>query len=167
MPIYNNTPSAGGEYADFIKDATALPEDVQKGKIFYDNSGRQIGTGQIVALPQNVKSQLLPTGSGDTTRWGKYCTTIIINNGFLRSAANLLNDYAGQVDTTKALTASKIYGYAYNGVFYPLQITGTNEDLFFYIEVNNSDLFYIQCDANLGKQDVSVASKPGVTLYYT
>lgn len=26
-----------------IRDATALPEDVRKGKVFYDNQGRQVG----------------------------------------------------------------------------------------------------------------------------
>ena len=30
-----------------IKDATALPEDVREGKIFYNNNGRQAGTGKM------------------------------------------------------------------------------------------------------------------------
>ena len=31
-----------------IKDATALPEDVANGKIFYNNKGRQTGSGKII-----------------------------------------------------------------------------------------------------------------------
>ena len=30
-----------------IKDATALPSDVAKGKVFYNNQGRQVGTGDV------------------------------------------------------------------------------------------------------------------------
>lgn len=44
-----------------IKDATALPENVEEGKIFYNNNGRQVGTKQTVKtkmldFPQNSSS---------------------------------------------------------------------------------------------------------------
>ena len=33
-----------------IKDATALPSDVAKGKIFYNNEGKQEGTGTVLKM---------------------------------------------------------------------------------------------------------------------
>lgn len=38
----------------YIKDATALPEDVISGKVFYNNGGRQIGTNEWVVKDYNV-----------------------------------------------------------------------------------------------------------------
>ncbi len=45
-----------------IKDATALPSDVAKGKVFYNNDGRQEGT---LDLPFNIKTMMI-TGSGSS-----------------------------------------------------------------------------------------------------
>lgn len=66
-------PSSGGKR---IKDATALPNDVMKGKIFYNNDGRQVGTGEMI----RVKSVILPeiennkidTGVDEYIRWRNY-----------------------------------------------------------------------------------------------
>lgn len=41
-----------------IKDATATPDDVATGMIFYNNDGRQVGAGRMVKqilLPQNLE----------------------------------------------------------------------------------------------------------------
>lgn len=39
----------GGVGGKSTKDATAVPGDVKKGKIFYNNQGRQIGTAELLA----------------------------------------------------------------------------------------------------------------------
>lgn len=49
--------SGGGK----IKDATALPSDVAKGKIFYNNQGRQVGTAET------LKSQVVNMATGSLT----------------------------------------------------------------------------------------------------
>lgn len=46
--------SGGGKK---IKDATALPPDVKKGKIFYNNDGRQVGTAEDDPLLNYLKSK--------------------------------------------------------------------------------------------------------------
>lgn len=46
-----------------IKDATANPGDVAEGMIFYNNTGRQVGTGEM------VKKILMPKQSGSFTEY--------------------------------------------------------------------------------------------------
>ncbi len=45
MPVFIRGIFGGGGK---IKDATALPEDVASGKVFYNNDGRQVGSGNAV-----------------------------------------------------------------------------------------------------------------------
>lgn len=47
-----------------IKDATALPSDVAKGKVFYNNDGRQEGTYIPSAI--TIKKMILPSPSGES-----------------------------------------------------------------------------------------------------
>lgn len=48
-----------------IKDATATPDDVKQGKIFYNNDGKQ--SGIYIPSSKMVKSIILPSPSGPTT----------------------------------------------------------------------------------------------------
>lgn len=52
--ILNKLPWGGGK----IKDATALPPDVRKGEIFYNNEGRQVGDNPFAY--KTVTIQLSP-----------------------------------------------------------------------------------------------------------
>ena len=71
-----------------IKDATALPEDVASGKVFYNNAGRQVGTFSMedaTATPADVASgKTFYTGAGkeigtdDSLKLKKYVYTIPI-----------------------------------------------------------------------------------------
>lgn len=58
-----------------IKDATALPSDVDKGKVFYNNAGRQVGTGNISKIKSIMfpeRSERDPIGQiGETWRGGE------------------------------------------------------------------------------------------------
>ena len=48
--------------ARVINDATAEEENVQKGKVFYNNSGRHVGVAEIeVSTPYNVNVTKLDT----------------------------------------------------------------------------------------------------------
>lgn len=61
MAVY--IPSGGGI---LIKDATATPDDVASGMIFYNNDGRQVGIGKMVKkilFPQDLST---PSESSDT-----------------------------------------------------------------------------------------------------
>lgn len=46
-----------------IKDATATPQDVMTGKVFYNNEGRQVGTGTVlkmikISVPNGTKGDV-------------------------------------------------------------------------------------------------------------
>lgn len=50
----------GGGGGKKIKDATAVPSDVAKGKVFYNNNGRQVGDGKtlktyVINIPKNME----------------------------------------------------------------------------------------------------------------
>lgn len=61
--------SGGGK----IKDATALPSDVAKGKVFYNNDGRQVGTlvGKEVKT-YTINMSNYPYVSGGTSPFDQY-----------------------------------------------------------------------------------------------
>ena len=58
----------GGGGGKKIKDATAVPSDVASGKVFYNNGGRQIGTGELVPLKKIVNIKIPPVHDFDTNK---------------------------------------------------------------------------------------------------
>lgn len=61
--------NTGGGYR--IKDATATPDDVMKGKVFYNNDGRQVGSGVFLREKSIVLlSEMAGSGSNIGNRVG-------------------------------------------------------------------------------------------------
>ncbi len=60
----------GGGGGKKIKDATAVPSDVAKGKVFYNNSGRQVGTS--VGLPLIFSQQITIKGGLENHEEGQF-----------------------------------------------------------------------------------------------
>lgn len=66
-------------------DATAIPEDVKKGKVFYNNSGRQIGNLEgitlnlLKAIYGNVKTHVFNKNNGVGTEYGDVHYDIVFN----------------------------------------------------------------------------------------
>lgn len=96
-----------------IKDATALPSDVAKGKVFYNNDGRQEGTNEpLKAYKYVIDTSKYPNKSsteiyGSTIKTYLYTEERYISSQVV-SAVN--NSY------TILLGATKIISVAVNGV---------------------------------------------------
>ena len=69
--------NTGGGYR--IKDATAAPDDVMQGKVFYNNDGRQIGNGTFLREKSIV---LLPEMAGSGSNIGNRVGTQISYNHY-------------------------------------------------------------------------------------
>ena len=70
----------GGGGGKKIKDATAVPSDVAAGKVFYNNDGRQVGTGEMMKCFQFHKNK------GEPINWNPneflcYGLNNIVDNG--------------------------------------------------------------------------------------
>lgn len=75
-----------------IKDATALPSDVAKGKVFYNNSGRQVGTGTVlkmieISVPNGTKGDVKTPNSYMKFRMYNTSMKVLEKNG----SGNFLN----------------------------------------------------------------------------
>lgn len=62
-----------------IKDATAAPDDVMQGKVFYNNDGRQVGSGVFLREKSIV---LLPEMAGSGSNIGNRFGTLISYNKY-------------------------------------------------------------------------------------
>lgn len=59
-------------------DATAVAADVRRGKVFYNNDGRQVGTNQMIdGMPSvsGCKTKSIPVQTSDLITTGLSCTT--------------------------------------------------------------------------------------------
>ncbi len=102
--------SGGGK----IKDATALPEDVASGKVFYNNDGRQVGNGEI------IKKYTFPLARGTKTDQYDYVCLYDGTEFFMQKADSISHTVS---NTTVSIPDIKgICGFEYNNKFYPCSI---------------------------------------------
>ena len=116
-----------------IRDATALPEDVRKGKVFYNNMGRQEGS---LENPIEIKEYLLNAqnnieASNSMTMHG----SIIYQSGLLHRYSTGINSemtnsfgFGKQVN----LNYKSIIGYSINNQFF--NNTYSSNDLYSMVE---------------------------------
>ena len=147
--------SGGGK----IKDATAVPSDVMKGKVFYNNDGRQVGISNAVNIKTVTYNCKYGQGSYTSISTGKRLYLVYYSGGDVYS-----HDYNGTAsvgglyhytDFFKAILSISINGNAYNfshtaedTVPKRLRLQGWSDDLvniwknhiFVYPTENNRDL---------------------------
>lgn len=100
-------------------DATAVPKDVKKGKVFYNNDGRQVGTTE-----RKINLEVLKTVYGENVK-----SVVITKNNMTNGSVEIhyrINvtkegyiDYAGIQGTTLPYTSPK-----YNGKVVAIECDG-------------------------------------------
>lgn len=101
--------SGGGK----IKDATALPSDVAKGKVFYNNDGKQIGTNEPLKAYKYVIDTSKYPNKIDTSVYKNFALSILyISDNSARSAQH--NEFNNSY--TISVGISKILSITVNGV---------------------------------------------------
>lgn len=73
-----------GSGGGVITDATATPEDVVSGQVFYNNDGRQTGTNEI----KRTKTQIYVCDKGIHTSLGLMSTARLITSTYIRQATH-------------------------------------------------------------------------------
>ena len=93
------------------KDATALPGDVMQEKVFYNNDGRQVGTGKM--LKKIVMPKRSGTHTGSTIRKGfRYISEdgYRFDGGATTCANNSLDGHYNSIDGVRHIIGVEIDG---------------------------------------------------------
>lgn len=117
------------EYPDFVTDATAIPEDVASGKIFYNNTGKQEGTAVIADCDLTGCMEFIPNSAVAT---GSYRDTVNVNVSYSAKKGITVTAYpeSGVTVNGKLMTIrpSSIVAFKVNGDIVPCNITLANGD---------------------------------------
>ena len=102
-------------------DATAYPEDVASGKIFYNRNGRQTGTGTMMKMLVYTSEQLTSVSSSITI------DTSIEGPKYNYTDGKMSGDSAtqGSVGTVNAVTVPNGYHFRYGKVSWKTYKTNT------------------------------------------
>lgn len=98
---------------DIIHDATALPEDVMVGKVFYNNDGRQVGTGAALTV---LSAHINGNENLGNKSYSDVGTLKNIDGDSYLSANATEYDFWTKIDAGKALNYSKILKHSFSGL---------------------------------------------------
>ena len=102
-------------------DATAYPEDVASGKIFYNRNGKQTGTGTLVKTLVYTSKQLSSVSSSISIDTSMSGPSYNYTDGKLKSDSGMYGSY----ETVKAVTAPGGYSFRYGKVSWKTYQTNT------------------------------------------
>lgn len=100
-----------------IRDATALPGDVQTGKIFYNNRGRQIGTAKIAMETTKLYAKGYIPQTEWVDRYEKYIEINISSSNDI-CGVNLFGDYARISPKFEGEIKGRLIGITINGEYF-------------------------------------------------
>lgn len=116
--------SGGGK----IKDATALPEDVAAGKVFYNNDGKQVGTSKILKNVTLIKGN--KTILNDVS--DEVCYPNIYNNSLYMQDYELhITRHYGMINIPDL---NRILSITYKGVKYQCDLNGLYTRKYIFIK---------------------------------
>ena len=149
-----------------IKDATALQEDVVNGKVFYNNEGRQVGSGEFLE-EKSISVQNPNTGNIKNVKYNHY----YIDSGGLmynvKYGTDLTTTYTIHTGKTITLTnACLITGISFNNWF--TQFTRMPQTTIEYCETNNFKFTLKKSQNNIIIGNIFIAENvsDSITFYY-
>lgn len=124
-----------------IRDADALPEDVRKGKVFYNNQGRQVGNAEIESYKEF-------TVNGSPQGGGTYYISNLAGFAWFKLdgwTTKLLGIRTGSMsyDVSVKLPTSIIKGFRYNGNTYLMEFNCNGNYAMVFNDSDNTDFLNI------------------------
>lgn len=141
-----------------IKDATAQPEDVMQGKIFYNNEGRKIGAYDLSNIPSVLKTY----NSNHSGNAGQYSTILDARLAITYDAASSKILYIKESDKNTVYYDNHTVLTGMNFVQY-IEYNGTR----FWVNfgTNSEFMYYVNLGSTLGSGEVQVIIK-GYDVYF-
>ncbi len=112
-----------------IKDATATPDDVMQGKVFYNNDGRQVGISNSIRL-KSILIQGMENAKRISSLTGRYGDWTTANEkgsegGLFQCSVDYISygSYGYGYSATRNLTIGTILGIKIKGQYIPVGMT--------------------------------------------
>lgn len=156
----------GGGGGKKIKDATAVPSDVANGKIFYNNDGRQIGSGESF---KSVTLALTGTGKVDLSKKIVNARYFTYNKNVCLGEISMGERFIGGKPTAKLPPFFALIAVKINGMYFPLpsSMHDLKRNIVMRSYMNQTDNldFYILEDGSVGLINAN-NQKITMTVYY-